>query len=353
MKPVTLIIGSKASSSWSLRPWLFLKHHGVAFEEVVIPLDQGDTQNRILKHSPSGRVPALKHGPITVWESLSICEYAAETFGLPLAWPQDPAARALARSCAAEMHAGFADLRKEMPFKPTRKPSPVALTDRAIADIGRVRQIWRGCRKEHGKGGEWLFGAFGIVDAMFAPVALRFQSYAVALDGPEREYVYAMLMHPAINQWIEAAGQEPAPVSTLSGRMKERSLERTLEKTLDEKQGTSREITEPVRVDQQREVARSLRLAPPEPERKRPERRAEPELIMPEPTPEPHRSELILPSVPIVTLSRAPVRDRPTPPTGPAPATGPAAAAAENDPNEPGDDELPPTPQIKSFILPP
>ncbi|HUP91983.1 MAG TPA: glutathione S-transferase family protein [Solimonas sp.] len=208
MSDMTLVIGSKSKSSWSLRPWLFLKHHAVPFKELVIDLDVGDSKAKILEHSPSGRVPVLKHGKRRVWESLAICEYCAETLALPQAWPMDQEARAYARSIAMEMHAGFADLRKEMPFSANRETDVKVLSDAAMADVARVRTIWHEARVRFSRGGEWLFGRFGIADAMFAPVALRFQQYSVALDGPEREYMYNMLMHTAVQEWLDGAGAE-------------------------------------------------------------------------------------------------------------------------------------------------
>ncbi|MFA5938984.1 MAG: glutathione S-transferase family protein [Sinimarinibacterium sp.] len=211
MSSLTLFIGSKNLSSWSLRPWLLLKHHGLAFREVLIDLYRPDTRSRILEHSPSGRVPALLHGSVRVWESLAICEYAAETFALPGAWPMDPAARAFARSIASEMHGGFADLRKELNFNATRDPAPLAVSAAAQADIDRICAIWCEARSRFGWQGEWLFGAFGIADAMFAPVALRFTAYAVKLGRTEQEYVQRVLAHPALQQWIEAAAMETPP----------------------------------------------------------------------------------------------------------------------------------------------
>lgn len=208
MTAIKLIIGDKNLSSWSLRPWLFLKHHGVPFEEVLVKLNQPQSRAKILAHSPSGKVPLLIHGRTRVWESLAICEYAAETFALPGAWPMDPATRGWARAVATEMHAGFADLRKELPLACSRAPAEQPYSEKAAADIARVRAIWREARHKHRKYGEWLFGKFGIADAMYAPVAIRFHVYAVALDGPERDYVCSMLMHPAVAAWMEAAAAE-------------------------------------------------------------------------------------------------------------------------------------------------
>lgn len=223
---LTLVLGSKTRSSWSLRPWLFLRHHEVPFEEIVISLDQKDTRARILDHSPSGKVPCLLHGPIKVWESLAICEYAAETLALPAAWPMDPSARALARSMTSEMHAGFETLRRELPFDALRKPAPQALGPQAAEEVARVRALWREARNQHGRGGPWLFGRFGIADAMYAPVALRFHAYGVELDGAEREYVFNLLMHPAVQEWLDAAAQEqPAQEPPLAETLAERTAE--------------------------------------------------------------------------------------------------------------------------------
>jgi len=223
---LTLVLGSKTRSSWSLRPWLFLRHHEVPFEEIVIPLDQKDTRARILDHSPSGKVPCLLHGPVKVWESLAICEYAAETLALPAAWPMDPSARALARSMTSEMHAGFEKLRRELPFDALRKPAPQALGPQAAEEVARVRALWREARSQHGRGGPWLFGRFGIADAMYAPVALRFHAYGVELDGAEREYVFNLLMHPAVQEWLDAAAQEhPAQEPPLAETLAERTAE--------------------------------------------------------------------------------------------------------------------------------
>lgn len=228
MQKPTLVIADKIRSSWSLRPWLFLKHHGVDFDEVRVALEQPDTRSRILEHSPSGRLPCLKLGSLRVWESLAICEFAAETYALPLAWPMDPAARALARSMAAEMHAGFAELRRELPFDALRAPAAQAYGERTAADIARIRGMWREARSQHGRGGAWLFGKFGIVDAMYAPVALRFHAYEVPLDGAEREYVFNVLMHPAVQAWLDQAELE-RPASAEPESQAESTAEHTAE----------------------------------------------------------------------------------------------------------------------------
>lgn len=213
MSKLTLVIGNKNYSSWSLRPWLFLCHHGIVFDEIRIPLYQPDSKARILERSPSGRVPCLIHGAARVWESLAICEYAAETLRLPGAWPEDDAAHAHARSIACEMHAGFAALRKEMPMDCRRAPASKSVSAEAQADIARVQAIWRECRSRFGAGGPWLFGAFGIADAMFAPVAIRFRGYAVPLAGGVREYVETVLEHPGMRDWMDAGVREKEVIS--------------------------------------------------------------------------------------------------------------------------------------------
>lgn len=211
MSDITLVIGSKQFSSWSLRAWLFLRHHGVAFREVLVPLyvvDPPDTRARILRYSPSGKVPFLNVDGLQVWESLAICEFAAEHFGLADAWPADSAARAFARAIATEMHAGFAELRKALPFEAKRRPAPIVMSEAVETDVARIRTIWREARSRFGASGPWLFGEFGIADAMFAPVAVRFHLYAVTLDDPEAAYVQTVLSHPALQQWLAEAASE-------------------------------------------------------------------------------------------------------------------------------------------------
>lgn len=205
MAELKLVIGSKTFSSWSLRPWLLLRYHNVAFREIPIALNQPDTKKRIAEYSPSGKVPVLLNGPEKIWDSLAICEYAAETLKLPAAWPSDITLKFQARSLACEMHSGFVDLRSELPMDCRRAPSPQQYSAATAADIARIREIWRTCRSTHGKTGDWLFGKFGIVDAMFAPVVMRLHAYAVPVDGVEREYMNTVLHLPALREWLGAA----------------------------------------------------------------------------------------------------------------------------------------------------
>lgn len=235
MAELKLVIGSKTYSSWSLRPWLLLRYHNVAFREIPIALNQPDSAEHIAEYSPSGKVPVLLNGPEKIWDSLAICEYAAETLKLPAAWPSDITLKYQARSLACEMHSGFTALRHELPMDCRRAPSPHKYSEAAATDIARIRQIWRECRKAHGKSGDWLFGKFGIVDAMYAPVALRFHSYAVPLDGLERDYLSTVLNLPAMREWLGAAMLEqvgaPAAAPTPPAapeREQDRDRERTV-----------------------------------------------------------------------------------------------------------------------------
>lgn len=209
MKPkLTLVIGNKAYSSWSFRPWILLKQAGIPFEEVRIAIRKADSAGKIEKFSKAGRVPVLADGNISVWESTAICEYLAEKFPKKNLWPKDTAARAIARSVSHEMHAGFAALRKAMPFN-CRAFIPLAkLTPDVQADIDRVTEIWRECRAKYGKKSEFLFGDFTIADAMFAPVCLRFKTYGTGLDPVSRVYVETIASLPATREWIAAAKKE-------------------------------------------------------------------------------------------------------------------------------------------------
>ena len=202
-----LVIGDKRYSSWSLRAWLGLRHAGLPFQEIKVKLRQPDTRAQILPHSPSGKVPLLKHGGIVVWESLAILEYLAELVPSARLWPSDPAARAEARAVAAEMHAGFVALRRDMPMDCTSRLT-VAATDEVKADIARIVDIWHDCRRRRGSGDRFLFGSFGAADAMFAPVVSRFVTYGVELPAEAAVYRDAVMALPALREWVEGAAAE-------------------------------------------------------------------------------------------------------------------------------------------------
>jgi glutathione S-transferase len=205
-----LLIGSKNYSSWSLRPWLFLRKAGFEFQEQIVYFDASDYQAQIAALSPSRRVPLLIDGGVKIWDSLAICEYAAERTGCGL--PHDRAARALSRSVAAEMHAGFETLRHDCPMNVRAVGRRVPLTPRLKADIDRIDEIWSGCRKVHSARGGWLFGDFSIADAMFAPVFFRFRTYGADLSPESRSYLSHALADPALREWQDAASREGHPL---------------------------------------------------------------------------------------------------------------------------------------------
>lgn len=209
MAELTLIIGNKNYSSWSLRPWLALKQAGLEFEEIRIPLYQPEASAKIRQYSPSGKVPALLHESVTVWDSLAILEYLAETFPAATWLPEDRSTRALARSISAEMHSGFQALRENMPMNCRARLPGHGMTPAVQTDIDRITAIWRECRQQYGSQGDFLFGKFTIADAMYAPVVLRFITYDVAIDSVCSAYAAAIVALPAMQQWLEAAEAEP------------------------------------------------------------------------------------------------------------------------------------------------
>jgi len=209
MAEFTIYIGNKNYSSWSLRGWLMLKHTGAAFEEVVIPLSEPSTRATILRHSPSGKVPALQHGDHLVWDSLAIGEYLAELYPPARLWPEETKARSVARAVSAEMHAGFAPLRTHLPMNMRSSFPDRGMTPEAQADINRITALWRDCRSRFGAGGEFLFGHFTIADAMYAPVVSRFRTYKIALEEEAQRYADAIWALAAVQEWLTAARNEP------------------------------------------------------------------------------------------------------------------------------------------------
>ena len=214
MTKLTLIIGNKNYSSWSLRAWLAMKQAGLEFAEVRIPLDGPTTHEEIRRYSPSGKVPVLIDGDLKVWESLAICEYVADRFASDL-WPTDVAERSIARSICAEMHAGFQNLRENMPMDCRNRYPGEGMTPGVKAEIDRIFAIWRECRQKFGIGGDMLFGKFTVVDAMFAPVVMRFVTYGVKLDSSAKAYTDAILGLPAMQEWLAAAYSESESIPHL------------------------------------------------------------------------------------------------------------------------------------------
>jgi glutathione S-transferase len=207
MAPLTLVIGNKNYSSWSLRAWLLMKHVGIPFEEIVVALDLPGTREALERQSPSGRVPVLRHGSLTVWDSLAICEYVAELTGR--GWPERREARAVARAIAAEMHSGFTTLRSLWPMNARARNRRTVVTAALEADVERIDELWNDCRGRFGEGGPWLFGEYSIADAMYAPVVLRFNTYGAHTSQTARWYMSSVLEDAALQEWLQAAKQEP------------------------------------------------------------------------------------------------------------------------------------------------
>ena len=208
MAEFTIYIGNKNYSSWSFRAWLMAKLAGIAFDEVVIPLYEPQSRGEILRHSPSGKVPALAHGPVTVWESLAIGEYLAEILPQVRLWPESRETRAHARAISHEMHAGFLPLRRHFPMN-MRSVFDRAIIPEIQGDIDRITTLWVECRKRFSAGGDFLFGRPTIADAMYAPVVSRFRTYKVPLDAEAEAYAAAITAWPAYQEWLAAARKEP------------------------------------------------------------------------------------------------------------------------------------------------
>jgi len=203
-----LIIGNKNYSTWSLRPWFLMREAGIDFEEQRIVLDTGTTADEIAAFNAGRTVPILQLDDLTVWDSLAICETVAERWPQKQLWPADPDVRAFARSISAEMHAGFQKLRECMPMNCRAMGRIVPLPDELNADIERVIAIWSHCHKHYGADGGWLFGAFSIADAMFAPVVLRFRTYGINVPESAGFYPHRVLQSEAMQEWLAAAETE-------------------------------------------------------------------------------------------------------------------------------------------------
>lgn len=212
-----LFIGAPAWSSWSMRPWLALKRTGAPFEQTIIALRQGErTRAAIAAVSPSGKVPCLNDGDVTVWDSLAICEYLADRFPTSRLWPQDLAARALARAAAAEMHSGFMALRNECPMALDVEPAPTALSEAVQGEVARIVRLWSDLRGRYRTEGPFLVGGWSIADAFYTPLATRLRTYGVRLadhgdDGDAQAYGDALLNTPEFLAWEALAREAAAP----------------------------------------------------------------------------------------------------------------------------------------------
>ena len=208
MAALTLIFGNKNYSSWSLRPWLLMKHHGLEFEEQRLPLFTNSAQQELVKHNSDQKVPLLIDNGLEIWDSLAILEYVSETYLQGKGWPCDASARAIARSISAEMHSSFLHVRNELPMNCRKTFTHIIPSEQANREIERIKHLWRDCRSQYDTGGPFLFGGFSIADAMFAPVVLRFVGYSIPLSGVEQDYVNEMLKHSALKEWLAAAKRE-------------------------------------------------------------------------------------------------------------------------------------------------
>lgn len=202
-----LVVGHRNYSSWSLRAWLYMRESGLEFEEIFVELHVGAWREALARYTPAGRAPVLIDDGITVWDSMAIMSYLLEHYPGAVGWPEERAARAHAQSIAAEMHAGFLDVRSTLPLN-IRRYREANLSDACRTQIERIQEIWRNCRERYGDTGQWLFGDFTIADVMYAPVVLRFQSYRIDTPGRAGEFVDATLGLSSVQEWIGDAKQE-------------------------------------------------------------------------------------------------------------------------------------------------
>ena len=207
-----LIIGNRAYSSWSMRGWLAVKQSNEEFEEYVVPMFDADWEKRREgdEFAPSlGKVPIMWDGECVVWDSLAIIEFLADRYGGDLYWPADETARGMARSMAAEMHSGFANLRRELPMNVRKSFAPREISEPVREEIDRILQLWAQARARFGGTGQFLFGDWCAADMMYAPVVTRFITYAVPVPSFAAVYMKAVLSHPDVSEWIDKAQDEP------------------------------------------------------------------------------------------------------------------------------------------------
>jgi len=222
-----LIIGNKAYSSWSLRGWLACKQSGVPFEEVVVPLYDQDWDQRRQgdEFAPSsGKVPILWDGDVVVWDSLAIIDFLNERTGNTKFWPTGEAARAMARSMAAEMHSGFQNLRAKCGMNIRQVYPPKRPDDDVLEELARLMEIWAQARARFGGDGDFLFGDFGAADIMFAPVCTRIVTYQLPIARFAVPYVERVLNHPFMQDWIAAAQEEEWVIEKFEQRPPDRPM---------------------------------------------------------------------------------------------------------------------------------
>ncbi|MBO6506444.1 MAG: glutathione S-transferase family protein [Kordiimonadaceae bacterium] len=210
MSNFTLVIGNKNYSSWSLRGWLALKHAGLEFEEIKIDLYTPESKPELLKHSPTGMVPLLKHGDVRVWDSLAIIDYCARLAPDKFWWPESDAAYAYARSITSEMHSGFFALRNHAPMNLRAHFAGLDLSEEVEADVRRIEALWTEAREAYGAKGDFLFGEFSAADMLYAPVVHRFNSYGIEVNDTCKAYMVAVLRQSFMQEWAAAAAEETA-----------------------------------------------------------------------------------------------------------------------------------------------
>ncbi|MFK8048225.1 MAG: glutathione S-transferase family protein [Halioglobus sp.] len=208
MSNVQLVIGNRNYSSWSLRAWLCLRKSGVAFEEIVLPLDCSEFDERIGEYSPTRRVPVMWDDDQCIWDSLAICEYANDNFAQGRLWPDDSYSRGWGRAMTAEMHGGFPDLRNKLPMNCRARNRYVAMDDALQSDINRIFSLWGDSLISHSDDGPWLLGQFSIADAMYAPVAMRFRTYGISLPQDISSYCEYVWNDSDVVDWCEKADEE-------------------------------------------------------------------------------------------------------------------------------------------------
>ena len=209
MTHLTLIIGNKNYSSWSLRPWIFMRHFKIPFNEKRIALFTDSMEQELAQYGSDSKVPVLQDGELVVWDSLAILEYLSEQYLDNQGWPTDVKARATARSICAEMHSSFFHLREALPMNCRKRFKNFTVSNEAEREINRVKALWKKCRSQYGQQGKWLFGDFSAADAMYIPIALRFVSYDIELNNDERNYVDTIISDPDIQEWVNAGKTEP------------------------------------------------------------------------------------------------------------------------------------------------
>lgn len=202
-----LIIGNKNYSSWSLRPWLLLRHFDISFEEIRISLSNPEFETTIKQYTDAGKVPVMIDDKVTVWDSLAICEYISEQYLSGQGYPENIGARAECRSASAEMHSSFFQIREHMPMN-CRARRDIDITEAVSSEIQRVDKLWQSLRNKYQQKGEWLFGEFSIADCMYAPMASRFYSYQPDLSIVSNKYIGSLINHPQLKIWYQQSVAE-------------------------------------------------------------------------------------------------------------------------------------------------